>query len=147
MPLSTGKTGRGVFLEVGDGESPEGFTTVANVTAITSSGQNAEEVDMTHLLSEGGFREFIQGFKDAGTVGINFHLDPTNPTHQSIYDDFVTGRTFNARIDFSGAGWNTYMVFSGFIQNPGDIDINVTGPITNNATIRRSGATAFVDKA
>ena len=142
MPASTGQTGRGIYLEIGDGESPTGYVTVGNVTAITVSGANAEEIDFTHLLSDGGFREFRQGFKDAGTVGLNFHLDPTDATQAAILADFVSGRVFNARINFS-AYWARYMSFSGFIQNPGDIDINVDGPITNNATIRRTGPTIF----
>lgn len=143
MPFSTGATGRGVFIEIHDGQSPGTYTKIGNVTQITVSGANAEEIDFTHLLSEGGFREFRQGFKDAGTVGINYHLDPTDAVQAAILADFVSGRVFDARINFAAAGFAKYMTFRGFIQNPGDLDVNVDGPMTNNATIRRSGPTTF----
>jgi hypothetical protein len=146
MSESTGQTGRGIFIQVADAQSPETWTTIGNVTAITSNGVNAAEIDFTHLLSEGGFREFRQGFKDAGTIGVNMHLDPTDPSHAALLDDFVSGRIFDARVDFGGAGWDKYLIFRGFVQNPGDIEINVDNPVTNNATIRRTGPSTFVDK-
>lgn len=146
MGESTGQTGRGIFLELEDGASPTGYVVVGNVTSISVQGANAEEQDFTHLLSEGGFREFRQGFKDAGTLGVNYHLDATEDSHTQLFADFLTGRMFNGRIDFGAAGWAKYMTFRGFVQNPGDVEINVDGPMTGAATIRRSGGTQFVDK-
>lgn len=145
MAESTGKTGRGVFIQIESSLSPTTWVTVGNVSGITPSGKNAEEIDFTHLLSEGGFREFRQGFKDPGTIGINYHFDPTDASHVDMLEHFNDGSNFNWRINFSGAGWAKYLQGAGFIQNPGDLDINVDGPIAGTATIRVTGETTFED--
>lgn len=145
MAASTGKTGRAITFEIDDGSSPTTWVACANATGITPSGKNAEEIDFTHLTSTGGFREYRQGFKDAGTIGINYHLDPTDASHQQLLTLFESGDTFNWRVNFVGAGWNVHLTGVGFVQNPGDIDINVDGPVTGAATVRITGATEFVD--
>lgn len=145
MTESTGKTGKGITLEVSDGQSPTPtWTKIANVVSINPSGLNAEEIDFTHLESDSGYREFRQGFKDAGSLGVNYHFDPSNATHTDLMTKFAAGTVFDGRVNFSGAGWAYAMNFRGFVQNPGDIDINVDGPVSGSATIRRTGPTAFV---
>jgi tail tube protein len=143
MPESTGKTGRGIKFEMGDTDSPANFTTVANVASISPSGQDAEEIDFTHLLSEGGFREFRQGFKDPGSLGIEFHFDPTNATHTDLLAKFMSGEVFEWRVNFVGAGWNKYWVGRGFVKNPGDLKIDPNSPVGGTATIRITGATSW----
>lgn len=144
MTTSTGKTGRGVSFKMGSG-SPSDFTAVANVSSINLSGQTSDEVDFTHLLSSGGFREFRQGFKDPGTIGLDLHFDPTNATHTDLLDRFISGDLFDWRVDFQGAGWEKWWVGQGFVQNPGDVTINPNDPVGGTATIRISGQTQFVD--
>lgn len=144
MPQSTGKTGRGVTIWIaGDAASPQVFFKIGNVTGITPSGKNAEEIDFTHLESEGGYREFRQGFKDPGSIGIAMQFDPTLPSHQGLAALFESGELLVWRIDYTGAGWNQWEIGRGFIQNPGDKDINVDGPISAAATIRVTGPSLF----
>ena len=144
MALSTGKTGRGTSFSLGTGSPPD-FTAVANVSSINLAGQNAEEIDFTHLLSDGGFREFKQGFKDPGTISLELHFDPTNATHTDLLDRFVSGDVFDWRINFQGAGWEKWWTGQGFIQNPGDVTINPNDPVGGTATVRITGQTSFVD--
>lgn len=143
MPESTGKTGRGITFEMGDGNSPATFTAIANLTSINPAGRDAEEIDFTHLLSDGGFREFRQGFKDPGTLNIDYHFDPTNATHLDLLSRWVSGATFEWRINFTGAGWAYYLVGRGFVKNPGDLTINANDPVQGSAQIRITGATSF----
>lgn len=145
MPVSTGFTGRSVYFEIGDDLSPVTWTTVGNVAGINLSGQNAEEIDFTHLLSEGGFREYRQGFKDGGNVSITYHFDPTDPTHDGLRADFLSGRVFEWRINYSGVGYTKAIQGEGFVQNSGDIDHNVDGPVQGTATIRISGGSVVVN--
>jgi len=145
MTASTGKTGRGVKFYVLDASSsPAVYTQIANVTGVNIQGRNAAEIDFTHLGSTGGYREFQQGFKDAGTIQVNFHFDITDVSHNLIADLFDAGSTIAWRVDFTALGWNFFWIGNGFIQNPGDTDINVDGPITGAGTIRITGATDFV---
>lgn len=144
MAVSTGKTGRGVIFQVSDGASPPVWLTVANATAINNSGRDAAEIDFTHLGSTGGFREFRQGFKDPGSVSIDYHFDPTNASHQEILDLWLSGEVFTWRINFAANGWNQALQGQGYFQNPGDITIDVDNPIAGSSTVRVTGATSFV---
>lgn len=143
MALSTGATGRGVIFKISDGSSPPNLVTIANATSISPTGRNAEEIDFTHLQSTGGFREFRQGFKDAGTIGIEYHFTPTEESHGDLLDLWDSGEVVDWEIDFSGAGWAYKMTGQGFVQNPGDITINVGDPISGSATVRVTGPTSI----
>lgn len=145
MPLSTGKTGRGIKLEISDGASPPSWLAIANATSISPSGKNAEEIDFTHLLSSGGYREFRQGFKDAGTLGFEMHFNPEEESHVDLLNKFNSGEVFDWRINFEEAGWDVHLVGEGFVQNPGDLTINVGDPVNASGTIRVTGPTEFVD--
>lgn len=145
MPESTGKTGRGCKFEIGDGASPEVFTAIANVRSIAFSGRDAEEIDFTHLDSDGGFREQRQGFKDPGSIALEMHFDPTNTTHTDLLAKFLSGALFNWRINYSAAGWAKAETGKAFVKNPGDTNINPNDPIGGTATVRVSGGTSFVD--
>lgn len=141
MTTSTGKSGKSVMFQVAVVASPLVWVTVANVRSISRSGQQADEQDFTHLLSTGSYREFRQGFLDGGSVGVEFHFDPTAISHvgtNGLLDLFQDGTVFNWRINF-GSAWTKAIIGTGFVSNPGDIDINVDGPITGSATIRVTG--------
>lgn len=146
MVASTGKTGQGVQFQIDLVGSPATWVTIGNVRSINPTGRNAEEIDFTHLMSTGGYREFRQGFKDGGTIGVEFHFDPTEDSHvgtTGLLGLFNAGTVFNWRINFSNAGWAFALQGQGFVQNPGDIDINGDGPITGSATVRNTGATSI----
>lgn len=147
MTTSTGKTGQGVKLQISDGATVPTWTAIANVRSISPTGKNADEIDFTHLDSTGGYKELRQGFKDGGTVNVEFHFDPTQATHVGtggLLGLFNSSSVFTFRINFFGAGWNFALEASGFVSNPGDLDINVDGPITGSGTIRVTGPTTLV---
>lgn len=145
MTESTGKTGRGVTFEIKDDTvSPPAWNKIANATSIGQSGRDAEEIDFTHLDSDGGFREFRQGFKDAGTFNIEYHFTPLEASHLDLLTRWVSGEVFDFRVNYSGAGWDFYETGRGFVKNPSDKTININDPIGGTATVRVTGATEFV---
>lgn len=147
MVTSTGKTGQGVSFQISNGASPVAWSTIANVRTINPTGKSADEIDFTHLLSTGGYREMRQGFKDGGSIGIEYQFDPTQASHigsGGLLGLFNSGTVFDWRINFTGAGWAFALTGEGFVSNPGDIDINVDGPITGSATVRVTGPTTLV---
>jgi hypothetical protein len=139
MPLSTGKTGRGISFKIND-------VIVANVVSIGFDGREAEEIDFTHLLSDGGYREFRQGFKDPGTISINMQFDPTHPTHAngpaSLEALLASGAEFTWKIDYSGAGWAAVWSGLGFVKGLSP-SIGVDNPVEGAATVRVNGATTW----
>jgi len=143
MADSTGKTGRGVAFLISDGTTPITYTQIANVTTINHSGRDSEEIDFTHLGSQGGFREFRQGFKDGGSIGIAYHFTPTEASHVELLALWLSGVVLNWKIDYSGAGWAYAEYGKGFIKNPGDVTIDVTNPIAGQATVRVTGGSSI----
>lgn len=147
MVASTGKTGRGVLFQIDLAGSPVTWFTVANVRSINPTGKQADEIDFTHLDSTGGYREFRQGFKEAGSINVEFHFSPLEASHVGtggLLGLFNSGDVFSWRINMSGAGWAYGLTGQGFVSNPGDIDFNVDGPITGSGTIRVTGPTTLV---
>lgn len=146
MVASTGKTGKGVLFQVDLVASPVTWVTIANVKTINPTGRSAEEIDFTHLNSTGAYRELQQGFKDGGTINIDYHFNATEVTHigtVGFLGLFNSGVNFNWRINFASVGWAFALTGLGFMSNPGDLDINVDGPIMGSATVRVTGQTTI----
>ena len=70
----------GSLLKMGDGGSPESFTTVAEITSLSGPALTQETIDVTSHDSSNGWREFIGGLKDAGEVSATLNYLPTNAT-------------------------------------------------------------------
>lgn len=144
MAESSGKTGKGIAFKLSDGLSPAVFVAVANVTTINFTGRDAEEIDFTHLSSGSGFREFRQGFKDGGTIGIEYHFTPTEESHRDLLAAWLDGTILDWQIDYTAAGWAYVEQGRGFIQNPGDVAIDVSSPVTGSATVRVTGGSQII---
>jgi TP901-1 family phage major tail protein len=66
--------GKELIVRIGDGGTPETFTTVAGLRASTFS-LNAREIDATHAQSRGGWRELIgAGLRQAAFAGSGVFL-------------------------------------------------------------------------
>jgi TP901-1 family phage major tail protein len=70
--------GKDILLKIGDGASPETFTTVAGLRARTLS-LNAKSVDTTDSESTGRWRELLAGagIKSAAVAGSGVFRDVT----------------------------------------------------------------------
>jgi predicted secreted protein len=143
MAESTGKTGRGVRFKISDGNSPAVFVAVANCTSINLSGRDAEEIDFTTLDSTGGFREYRQGFKDGGTVALEIHFNPEEESHTDLLALWLAGTVVDFQIDYTDA-WPFVEQGRGYVQNPGDITVDVSNPIGGQATFRITGGTQII---
>jgi hypothetical protein len=139
MPASTGKTGRNVYMTI---ETVE----LINVKSISVEGRDSEEIDFTHLRSEGGYRELQQGFKDPGTVNMTLQFDPTNVTHNTSTNGIEgllnSGNEIDWTIDFTDAGWAMIWHGVGFIKS-NSVSISVDGAIEATVSLRISGATTW----
>lgn len=82
----------GSTLQIGDGASPEVFTSIAEITELTPPSMERDDIDVTSNSSSDGYREFIPGMRDGGEVEFTANWLPTNATH-----DATTGvlSTFN----------------------------------------------------
>ncbi len=68
--------GSQTLLKLGDGASPEVFTTIGEVVNISPIAQKKDLVEVTHLLSTA--KEFIGGLSDGQEITVVCNLLPTN---------------------------------------------------------------------
>lgn len=99
----TAQRGRDLLIKIGDGGSPESFTSVAGLRA-SSLAFNAQTVDITNADSAGMWRELLEGgvksaslsgsgvFKDAASDAAlrQAFFDGTTPNWQVVIPDFGT---------------------------------------------------------
>jgi len=94
---------QGTLLQRGDGLSPEGFTTIAEVGSISGPTMQADLIEVTNHSSVGRFREYIQGLKDGGELTFDLYYQPNEATHRKstgVLGDWDTGVRRNYRLRF-----------------------------------------------
>jgi len=116
-----------------------GATTAKVVAGLTSIGGlelSADTIDVTTLDSDGGYREFIAGFKDGGDVSLEgyFYGDTGQ---MELYNLFESGNTESFKIEFPeafGVSWAFKGVVTGFGTSAALED-----PVGFSCTIKVSG--------
>lgn len=112
---------------------------IAHLTSIGEIGIESEEIDVTDLDSDGDFKEYIAGTKDAGEVSIagNIHDESIVEKMMSL----ANSRSVESwEVTYpSGATWT----FQGFIKSFKDGEKTTDGLATFSATIRISGAPTY----
>lgn len=76
----------GTELRRGDGEDPEVFTALADVTTVGGPSISRETIDVTSHGSEDAWMEFLGGLKDAGEISLDVNYDPAQ--HDTLMADF-----------------------------------------------------------
>ncbi len=118
----------------------EVFTTIAEITGFSGPQNTQELIDATHLESTDGFREYLPGLRDGGSITFSGNYLPTNANQLQLSTDLVDGTRRNYRVVWSDAGQTTdefggYVV--GFTPSAQlgdklsfDGEIKITGAIT-----------------
>jgi hypothetical protein len=112
--------------------------TIGALTSIGEITPDSEELDATTLGSTGGYREFLQGFKDSGEVTLSGYYDKTDVGQQALITGYGTGTVSAVVITFpnsaGGASFQAYV--KSFTLGSADVD----GIVGFGATLRISGA-------
>lgn len=113
---------------------------IGGLTSIGGIEATADTVEVTALDSEGGYREYIAGFKDAGEVSLEGFLDDATESNQNeLYSLFSSGQTVECEISFPNGGkWEFTGIVTGF-----GTSTSVDDAITFTSTIKVSGAPTF----
>lgn len=117
-----------------------GTKKIGGLTSIGGIEASADTVDVTALDSDGGYREYIPGFKDAGEVSAEGFLDDASDANQSeIYTLFENGNTVDCIITFPNGGkWEFKAIVTGF-----GTSASVDDAISFTTTLKVSGAPKF----
>jgi len=114
-------------------------TLIANLTSIGEIGIESDEIDVTDLGSDAGFKEYIAGTKDAGEVSIAGNIIEESTVEKLMA--LANSRNVESwTVTYpSGATWT----FKGFIKSFKDGEKTVDGLATFTASIRVSGAPVY----
>jgi predicted secreted protein len=117
------------------------WVTVGEVINISGPTMSRETIDVTSLASTGGYREFIAGFRDPGTL--TFTMNFTRADYEAMKTDFESDTEKDYELILPDSE-NTSLEFSGLVTelplnlDPGsqitcNITIKVTGQVTVNS--------------
>lgn len=140
---STGRTGIGVLLKMSADFPATSFATVANVTTLSAGGVTVNMVDATHLNSPDFYQEFLPALKSSQEWTFTMQWDPTDPTQnlttglKKVLEDRVK-RTF--QVDPSQIGLSLGFEADCFVSTLGNVEISPEGLMTQQVTLRPSGA-------
>jgi hypothetical protein len=137
--MSDATSSQDTFISVDSGlSSPGTFTEIAEVKTIPGPNETSEDIDVTHLRSTGGYREFIPSFKDSGELACTTNFLPDNPTHQVLRDLYAARTVVPWRITYPTGATDE---FDGYVKSVGrtaqvgnaleaSFTIRITGPVT-----------------
>lgn len=110
------------------------WVALAEVNSITGPGMTRDTIDVTSLDSLGGYREFIAGFRNAGTVSLSMNL--TQTSFATMLADFESPDTQNYEIQIHSLG--IFLEFIGLVTEL-PMTIPPDDKITMDVTIQISG--------
>lgn len=136
----------GTLLQIGDGATPEAFTTVAQVRDITGPGMAVGTKDVTSHSSAGAWREKVATLKDGGQVRFTITWDPPSATHDAttgLLADMWARTLRHWRLVFPDVG-TAYFAFSALIV-AFEPATPVEGSLDANVTLELSGAVTLTE--
>lgn len=132
----------GSVIAKGDGQTPEVFTTVAEVVSISGVPLSRDQVDTTTLGSTAKYEEIVATVIRTGEVELGLNFDPSAVTHKAFITDLEAGTVINFKITFSdtpATSWTLPAFVVGF--NVGDI--NPESKLEATATLKISGQPTY----
>lgn len=114
---------------------------MAEVNSISGPGMSRETIDVTSLDSNAGYREFISGIRDAGTVSLSMNF--TNDTYSQAKADFESDVANEYKIVVNNPTQTTLQFYGLVTELP--LNIEVADKISADVTIKISGAVTLTD--
>lgn len=108
---------------------------IAEINSITGPSMSRDTIDVTSLDSTGGYREFISGFRNAGTVTLAMNF--TRSTYALMKTDFESNVNKNYEILLPDIE-RTSLEFVGLVTEL-PLSIPADDKITADVTIQISG--------
>jgi predicted secreted protein len=132
--MSTAVFAQGTLIKLGNGASPEVFTTVPGDQDISYAPPMPDEIDVTSHSSAGGYREYLAGLLGKGKVATKVFYNPAEATHVNLRQAHGTYNNF--QMVFKGSPTET-VTFSALVNITLDdavakaremaVDLSITG--------------------
>ena len=114
---------------------------IGSLSSISEIGGAADEIDVTTLDSTGGYKEFLQGFKDSGELTLTGFL-ASGKNQKELIDAYGTGTSSACKITFPSGG---NLTFNGYVKGYKIGPADVNGAIGFSATVRITGGVTFAE--
>jgi len=132
---------QGTLIKIGNGASPEVFSSIPEIKTFSGPGGSASIIDVTDLSSTG--KEKRMGLADEGQLTFTMNYLPDNTQHDALRTARSTREATNFEIVFTDDSPTTTWAFSGFVTGfsiSGSVDnvieanvtIEITGQITES---------------
>lgn len=132
----------GTLVQLEDSPGAGTYSTVAQVGGITGPSMKGDKIDTTtHDAANQGYKTFITGLKEGGTVKFPVFHDPTLTSHARLVANFNAGQPENWRVKppfASSFGWS----FAGVVLDLGN-KYELNGAAMMDITIEVSGASTL----
>jgi predicted secreted protein len=135
MSFATAGVGT-IFQRWQDTVGDQKWVAIAEINSITGPSMSRDTIDVTSLSSTGGYREFIGGFRNPGTVQLSMNFYRQN--YDLFKGDFESSTIQNYRIVLPDAE-STSVEFEGLVTEL-PLTIPADDKITMDVTIQVSGA-------
>ena len=130
--MSNAKAGVGTLFRRWSGTA---WVNIAEINSISGPNMSRDTIDVTSLDSTGGYREFIPGFRDGGTVQLAMNF--IRASYDTMQTDFESDDTHNYEIVLPDDE-NTSVEFTGIVTEL-PLEIPPDNKITMSVSIKVSG--------
>ena len=131
---------QGSSLQLGNGASPNVYSTIANVTSFQGPSGSRQVIDATLLSSTG--KEKDVGIPDYGQVTFDFNFAASDTVLVDTWDAFIAGTLQPFRILFSDSPQTSFQ-FDAYVLNfaytaglddivRGSVTLEISGTVTDN---------------
>lgn len=117
-------------------DSAVAVTVVGALTSVGEITPDSEELDATTLDSAGGYREFLQGFKDSGELSLTGYHDKTNVGQDTMRTLYSSGAIGYFWVTFPDS---TTVAFRAYVKSHTAGAADVDGIVGFGCSLRISG--------
>jgi len=140
MAASEGKIGFGTTLGIGDGASPEVFTTIGEIFSPIKVGETKPLVDFTHHQSPNAFREFKVGIAEGDEVALQCNWVVSETGQEAARTAFDGGEPVNFEVVAPDS--DETVTFPGIVTHH-DVDRPLDNKQVFNLTVKIAGPLTY----
>lgn len=115
---------------------------VGKLTSVGEIAPDSEELDVTTLDSDGGYREYLQGFRDSGEVEISGFHEKGDAGQAALRNAYASGEEGAVEVDFPDG---TVVTFSAFVKSHTIGAAEVDGAVGFGAVLRITGGVTVAE--